>query len=355
MARAIWTGYISFGLVSVPVGLFSATEEHEVDFHQFQRGTSDRIRYKRVNERTGREVDYDKIVKGHDVGGGEYVIVEQDELAEIAPGKSRSLEISRFVDLDEVDPIHFQKSYYLAPSDDQNTSSYALLRDALAKTNRAGIASFVMRGKEYLAAIRADGKVLVLETMFFADEIRDPDKELGSLPDRAGSGRQLSMAVDLIEAMSGQWRPADYRDTYTERVRELVESKHRGKEVVFTEEEPEATPVNDLVAQLRASVEAARARRAGGSGQATSTKSDRQRTTRQQATRRKRRTGDRKTGGREDGGRQPAADVPAKELAKASKAELLRLAKELDVSGRSSMNRDELAEAVRRAEQDNAA
>jgi len=264
MARAIWTGYISFGLVSVPVGLFSATEEHEVDFHQFQRGTSDRIRYKRVNERTGREVDFDKIVKGHDVGGGEYVIVEQDELADIAPGKSRSLEISRFVDLDEVDPIHFQKSYYLAPSDDQNTSSYALLRDALAKTNRAGIASFVMRGKEYLAAIRADGKVLVLETMFFADEIRDPAKELGTLPAKAGSGKQLSMAVDLVEAMSGEWRPSDYKDTYTERVKKLVESKHKGKEVVFTEEEPEATPVNDLVTQLRASVEAARSRRQSG-------------------------------------------------------------------------------------------
>src|SRR3954471_2444206 len=135
MARAIWSGFISFGLVSVPVGLYSATEEHELDFHQFQRGTSDRIRYKRVNARTGREVDYDKIVKGHDVGGGEYVIVEQEELADIAPGRSRTLQISEFVDLDEIDPIHFQKSYYLAPGDAENASSYGLLRDALAKTN----------------------------------------------------------------------------------------------------------------------------------------------------------------------------------------------------------------------------
>lgn len=264
MARAIWTGYVTFGLVSVPVGLFSATEEHELDFHQFQRGTSDRIRYKRVNERTGREVDYDKIVKGHDVGGGEYVIVEQEELADIAPGKSRSLEINRFVDLDEVDPIHFQKSYYLAPSDGDNTSSYGLLRDALAKTNRAGIASFVMRSKEYLAAIRADGKVLVLETMFFADEIRDPAKELGSLPAKSGAGKQLSMAVDLIEAMSGAWRPGDCKDSYTERVKKLVSSKRKGKEVVFHEEEPEATGAGDLVSALRASVEAARSRRQTG-------------------------------------------------------------------------------------------
>ena len=207
MARAIWTGYISFGLVSVPVGLYSATQEHELDFHQFQRGTSDRIRYKRVNERTGREVDFEKIVKGHEVGDGEYVMVEPDELDDIAPGRSRSLEITTFVDLADVDPIHFQKSYYLAPSDEENTSSYALLREALDTTNRAGIARFVMRGKEYLAAIRADTRgstrVMVVETMFFADEIRDPAKELGSLPRKATNRKQLQMAVDVVEAMSG--------------------------------------------------------------------------------------------------------------------------------------------------------
>ncbi len=263
MARAIWSGYISFGLVSVPIGLYSATEEHNLDFHQFQRGTSDRIRNKRVNERTGREVDYDKIVKGHDVGGGEYVIVEQEELSDIAPGRSRSLEITRFVDLDEIDPIHFQKSYYLAPSDKENASSYGLLRDALAKTNRAGIASFVMRSKEYLAAIRADGNVIVLETMFFADEIRDPAKELSDLPGKK-SGKQLSMAVDLIEAMSGTWRPGDYKDSYTERVKQLVADKRKGKEIVFNEEEPEATSTTDLVSALRASVEEARKRRQSG-------------------------------------------------------------------------------------------
>ncbi|HEY0473246.1 MAG TPA: Ku protein [Kribbella sp.] len=265
MARSIWSGYINFGLVSVPVGLFSATVEHELDFHQFQRGTSDRIRYKRVNERTGREVDYDNIVKGHDVGGGEYVIVEQEELADVAPGRSRSLEISTFVDLDEIDPIYYQKSYYLGPSDPENASAYSLLRDALAKANRAGIASFVMRGKEYLACIRADDKVLVLETMYFADEIRDPVEAIGTLPPRSSAGKQLSMAVDLIEAMSGPWRPVEYKDSYTERVKKLVDTKRKGQEVVFTEEEPEATPVTDLVSALRASVEAARARRQGGS------------------------------------------------------------------------------------------
>jgi DNA end-binding protein Ku len=263
MARAIWTGYISFGLVSVPVGLYSATQEHEVDFHQFQRGTSDRIRYKRVNERTGREVDFDKIVKGHETSTGEYVMIEPEELDDIAPGRSRQLEISKFVDLAEIDPMHFQKSYYLAPSDQDNTSSYALLRDALGKTNRAGIASFVMRGKEYLAAIRADGQVLVLETLFFADEIRDPKKELGTLPPKSRNAKQVKMATDLVEAMSGPWRPSAYRDSYTDRVKKLVESKRRGEEVVVTESEPEATNVSDLVEALRASVENARSRRAG--------------------------------------------------------------------------------------------
>jgi DNA end-binding protein Ku len=287
MARSIWSGYINFGLVSVPVGLYSATEEHELDFHQFQKGTSDRIRYKRVNERTGREVPYEKIVKGHDLGDGEYVIVEPEELDDIAPGKSRSLEISTFVDLDEIDPMHFQKSYYLGPSDAENASSYALLRDALAKTNRAGIAKFVMRGKEYLATIRADGKVLVLETMFFADEIRDPDKEVGDLPNKSSAGKQLSMAVDLIEAMSGEWKPSAYEDTYTERVKELVETKRKGKEVVFTEEEPEATTTTDLVSALRASVEAARSRRQGGAKKTAAKKTTAKKTTAKKSTAKK--------------------------------------------------------------------
>ncbi|HEY3003587.1 MAG TPA: Ku protein [Kribbellaceae bacterium] len=331
MARAIWTGYITFGLVSVPVGLFTATQEHEVDFHQFQRGTSDRIRYKRVNERTGREVDYDNIVKGHEVGNGKYVMVEREELDDIAPGRSRSLEISTFVDLAEVDPIHFQKSYYLAPSDEQNTSSYALLREALAKTGRAGIASFVMRGKEYLAAIRADEKVLVLETMFFADEIRDPAEELGTLPDKSGNRKQLGMAVDVIEAMSGPWKPEEYHDTYTDRVRDLVDAKRRGKEITVTETEPEATDVTDLVSALRASLEDARSRRKGG----------------------KRASGERAATTRRT---RKAAKAPDRDtLAQAPKAELDDLARELRIRGRSSMNRKELADAIARAQRARAA
>jgi DNA end-binding protein Ku len=257
MARSIWSGFLSFGLVSIPVRLYSATQEHEVDFHQFERGTSDRIRYKRVNERTGDEVEYDDIVKGHEVSGGEYVIVEKDELEEVAPGRSRSLEIEQFVELAEIDPIQFQKSYYLGPGGDDNASSYALLRTALEKTDRAAVAKFVMRGKEYLACVRPSGPVLVLETMFFADEIRDPVKELGDLPKSASKGKQLDMAVDLVEAMTEAWKPDKYHDTYTERVEELVDAKRKGEDVV-TETAPAATGVTDLLSALQDSVEAAK-------------------------------------------------------------------------------------------------
>ena len=262
MARPIWTGVISFGLVSVPVAMYSATKEHEVSFHQFQKGTSDRIRYKRVNERTGREVDFADIVKGAEVGGGKYVMLDPDELDAVAPGRSRSLEVHAFVDLDEIDPIYFQKTYYLAPASDETAKTYALLRDAMADANRAAVGSLVMRGKEYLTTIRSDEKMLVLETMFFADEVRDPRKELDRLPGKVKlSPKELSMAGQLIDSMSGPWKPADYRDTYTDRVKKLITAKKKGKEVTEAEEAPEATPVTDLMEVLRQSVENARSGR----------------------------------------------------------------------------------------------
>ena len=236
------------------MGLFSATEDHTIHFHQFERGTSDRIRYQRVNERTGKEVEYSDIVKGREVDGGEYVLVEPDELADIAPGRSRTIDITTFVDLDEIDPIFFQKTYWLAPTDERYARPYALLREAMARTNRAGIATFVMRGKEYLTALRADGDVLALETLFFADEIRD--RSMLDLPGAAKPrGKELDMATGLIEAMSGPWRPEDYRDTYTERVEKLIEDKRRGREGRDT------GPVG--AEQVRARSDGPRARRQG--------------------------------------------------------------------------------------------
>ncbi|MFG2987419.1 Ku protein [Streptomyces sp. NPDC048258] len=163
MARPVWAGNLSFGLVSLPVGLYTATDSHTIHFHQLQRGTSDRVRNRRVNERTGDEVELDDIVKGYDTGE-EYVLVEPDELDEIAPGRSRSLDIAGFVDLDEVDPIFFDTTYYLGPRGAENTKVYSLLEQALARAGKAGIATFVMRQHEYLVAVKAENGVLTLHT-----------------------------------------------------------------------------------------------------------------------------------------------------------------------------------------------
>jgi DNA end-binding protein Ku len=261
VARAIWSGVISFGLVSVPVGLYTATSEHQPTFHQFQEGTTDRIHYKRVNERTGREVEFDKIVRGADVGDDSYVILSDDDLASVAPGRSRMLEVERFVALDEVDPIYFNKAYYLAPSDETAQKTYALLRDAMAKSGRAAIGSFVMHGKEHLAALRASGEVMILSTLFFADEVRDAKKQLDKLPGKPSfKGQEMQMATQLIESMTGPWKPGDYRDSYTDRINKLIKAKSKDKSVRLADEAPEPTNVTDLMEALRASVDAAKGR-----------------------------------------------------------------------------------------------
>jgi DNA end-binding protein Ku len=263
MARPIWTGVISFGLVAVPVRMYSATRDHEVSFHQFEKGTSDRIRYQRVNERTGKEVDYADIVRGADVGGGEHVILDQDDLDAVAPGRSKSLEIHAFVDLDEIDPIYYQKAYYLGPGGEESSRTYALLRDAMADAGRAAIGTLVMRGKEYLTAIRGDGDVLVLLTMYFADEVRDAG-DIGDIPGKVKlKPAELSMAAQLLDSMTGPWKPAEYRDTYTDRVNELIEAKKSGEELTETPAAPSATGVSDLMEVLRRSVEEASSRRGG--------------------------------------------------------------------------------------------
>jgi DNA end-binding protein Ku len=328
MARPIWSGAINFGLVSVPVALYSATRDHTVHFRQLERGTSDRIRYQRVNERTGKEVAYDDIVKGREVGGGEYVVVEPKELEAVAPGRSRTLDISTFVDLDDIDPIHFQKTYWLAPAKGGDPKAYALLVQAMARRNRVGIGNFVMRGKEYLAAIRADDGVLALDTMFFADEILDPSEQLPEVPDkRKAQGKELDMAVTLVDSMSGDWNPEDYRDTYTERVEQLIKDKRAGREVVAEPEPAEPTDVVDLADVLRQSVEKARGSRRQQGGA-------------------KRGSGGKRTGGK----KTPAGGKPkATDLSGVSKSELNEMARELGVQGRSKMSRSELEEAVRQA------
>ncbi|PPS86305.1 non-homologous end joining protein Ku [Streptomyces sp. MH60] len=332
MARAIWTGVITFGLVSVPVGLFTATEDHTVHFHQLQRGTSDRVRNRRVNERTGKEVATDDIVKGYEVGEGEYVVVEPGELDEIAPGRSRTLEITDFVDLDRIEPVYFGRTYYIAPRGKEYLKVYELLRTALAETGKAGVATFVMRNRQYLTALRAEDRVLLLQTLHWADEVRDPVQELPELPsDRVGRGKELDMALRLVDALSGDWEPARYRDTYQEKVRELVRAKAEGQEVAVAEEAPEATNVVDLMDVLRGSLERAK----GGTGD---DKGD------------KKRSAPRKKAAEP---RQKAAAGPSRrtaparsELRELSKAELYQRATEQDIAGRSKMSRQQLVDAL---------
>jgi DNA end-binding protein Ku len=347
MARAIWSGAISFGLVTIPVELYSATQDHTVHFNQFERGTSDRIRYKRVNERTGKEVEYEDIVKGHDVGDGEFVLVEQEELDDIAPGRSRTIDIDSFVDLDEIDPIFFQKTYWLGPAKPEYLRPYGLLVKAMAKTNRAGIASFVMRGKQYLTAVRADGDLLALETLYFADEIRDPAEVLDELPEGTDvKPKEVAMATSLIESMSSPWQPEEYRDTYTAKVEKLVRDKHAGKEVVAESEPPEATEVVDLMEALRRSVEGSRSKRSGGgrskSGQSSAGKrSEGSRSTSAEGSASSRNK-------RADS--KSAKDAPKQaDLAELTKTDLDRKARELGIEGRSKMKRADLEKAVRKA------
>ncbi len=264
MPRAIWTGSLSFGLVNVPVGLFSATDDKAIHFNQFQAGTPDRIRQKRVNERTGEEVEYADVVKGYDLGGGEYVIVTPEELESVEPGRSRTIEITDFVDLDAIDPIYYKSTYYLGPQGDQAVRPYALLREAMADSNKVAVASLVFRTKEHLVTIRPTQSVLALETMYFADEIRDPMKEIPAVQaDVDFSGRELSTAKLLIESMVSKWDPTLYEDEYRKRVEGLIDEKRQGKVIVTERPETQPTKVVDLMEALQASVEAARSHRPG--------------------------------------------------------------------------------------------
>src|SRR3984957_813754 len=255
MARTIWKGSLSFGLVNVPVGLYPATQDKAIHFNQLEEGTSDRIRYKKVNERTGKEVEASRIVKGFDLGGGEYVILTDDELASAEPQRSRLIEITDFVDLDAIDPVFYRSTYYLAPEGEAAGKAYALLRQVMLDSNKVAIGTLVMRNKEYPVAIRPDDDVLKLETMYFSDEIRSPTKELPDLPEASEvSDREVSMAKLLLESMESDWDPNRYHDTHRQKVEDLVEAKRQGNEIVVGSVEVPTTKVADLMEVLSASL-----------------------------------------------------------------------------------------------------
>jgi DNA end-binding protein Ku len=260
MPRAVWSGTISFGLVNVPVKLHTATEEKDVSFHQFVEGSGDRIRIKRVSEKTGREIDFKKIVKGYEVKKGEFVIVTPDELEAVDPGPRRTIEIEDFVDLDEIDPIHFVKTYYIEPDKSEGSRhAYALLRETMTKKNRIAIGRFVMRTKQYLVAIRPMDDVLALTTLYFDDEVRGT-KGLDIPGKLKLSSREMDIATRLIDSLTTKWDASRYEDTYRTRVLKLVKDKAKGKEIVVDEQEKPA-PVTDLLAALEASVKEARGKR----------------------------------------------------------------------------------------------
>ncbi len=263
MARAIWSGSISFGLVTIPVKLYNAVSRRTVHFNQLDERTGSRIKQKRVSAQDGEEVPSEHLVKGYELSSGNYVIVSDDELAALDPKAQRTIEIEEFVDLAEIDPIYYDSAYYLAP-DQATVKPYALLAEAMERSQKVGIARFVMRTKQYLAAIRpVDGK-LVLSTMVYPDEVNAP-AEIPELADAEGvevSDRELDMANQLVESLAGEFEPSKYHDTYREQVLELIERKAAGeKEVVLAPAAPTAEKVVDLMAALEASVKEAKAAR----------------------------------------------------------------------------------------------
>lgn len=255
MARPIWTGAISFGLVNIPIKLFGATESHRVGFHELEEGTGRRIRYKRVAEGSGREVEWKDIQKGFEVGKDRYVVLSDEELEAAAPQKTRAIEIERFVPLAEIDPVAWDQSYYVGPDGPAASKAYVLLREAMKKEKRVAIGTFVMRTKEYVACIRPFEDALALHTLFFADEVREV-KDVVSVPARTSVGaKELAMAGQLIGSLSGKWEPARYEDTFRGRVLTLVKKKDKGQ-VIEAPAEGQATPkIVDLMEALKATLD----------------------------------------------------------------------------------------------------
>ncbi|MFC9327546.1 Ku protein [Kitasatospora sp. NPDC057015] len=364
MARPIWSGILSFGLVSVPVSLYAATEDHTVHFRQIQRGTSDRVRNLRVNERTGEEVAFGDIVKGFETAEGEYVVVEPEELDQISPGRSKTIEITGFVDLEQVEPIFFDKTYYLGPKGKEYGKVYTLLQRALEQANRAGIAMFSMRGKEYLTAVRAENGILTAHTMHFADEVRDPHREIGNLPtgDAVVSDRELGMAEQLIEMLAVDWNPDDYHDTFEQKVHDLIAAKQSGQDVAAPEAAPKPSNVIDLMDILSRSLESAgrpadsgKAGKGGTSGAPARSTASAEPTRPAAASRSKAAAGGRSSAGGKapaGGAKSAAGKAPAavpEDLSALTKAELYRRAGELEIPHRSTMTRDQLQAALEEA------
>jgi DNA end-binding protein Ku len=263
--RSIWKGAISFGLVTIPVKLYSATEQKDVSFHQVRRSDGSRIKYKRVAAVDGEEVSYGDIAKGYELGNGETVVLTDEDFKDLPLTTNRAIDVLQFVPLEELDPIFFEKSYYLEP-DKAGIKPYVLLRDALEQSGKVAVVKVALRNRESLAALRVRDGVFVLETMLWPDEVRTPD--FGFLDDDVEvRPQELAMAGSLIETLSGEFDASQYKDSYREALEAVIEAKVQGREVVQpTEEQPTSGTVVDLMAALRASVEAAKSGRPSAGG-----------------------------------------------------------------------------------------
>jgi DNA end-binding protein Ku len=263
--RSIWKGSISFGLVSIAVKLYSATEEKDVAFHQVHREDGGRIRYKRVCSICGEEIAYNDIAKGFELPDGDMVVLTDDDLAELPLTTSREIDVLQFVPLEQVDPIYFSKSYYLEP-DAKATKAYVLLRDTLEESGKVAIVKVALRRREALATLRVREGVLTMETMLWPDEIREP--AFGFLDEKPEVRKQeLAMAASLVDSLSGDFDPSEYTDQYREALDSLIDAKVEGRDLVpapDTAEVPGGGKVVDLVAALQASIDAAKRGRTGG-------------------------------------------------------------------------------------------
>ena len=257
MARSIWSGAISFGLVNVPVKLFSAVSRKTVRFNQLNQETGNRIQQKRVDPETGEEVPYEQIVKGFELTKDRYVVITPDEMDALDPERTRTIDIEDFVDLEDIDPVYYDHPYYLVP-DKGAAKAYGLLLNAMEASGKVAIARVVIRSKEALVAIRPAGDLLMMETMIFHDEVVSHD-ELDDLPDAKdlkASDRELKMAQQLIDSLSSEFDPSRYRDEYRDKVLDLIERKAAGEDIAVQPEAPAPAKVPDLMAALEASLAA---------------------------------------------------------------------------------------------------
>ena len=328
MARPTWRGAISFGLVNVPVQLFTAVRSHDVRFRQLNKHTKHPVRQLRVDAETGEQVAYQDIIKGYEISDGRYVVVDPDELAELDPTASRLIEILDYVDQSEIDPVYYDRAYYLAPDGETAGKPYRLLTEAMERAGKVAIARFVMRDKEYISAIRAHDGMLVLSTMHHDDEVAEP-AEFGDDVFRTSTEvrpREVQMAEQLIESMTTSFDPEKYPDEYRQRVLEYLEAKAGGEQVEISAQKPETGEVIDLMAALERSLDRAR-------------------------------QGD--AGGREDDG-EPAAEEPSTpprrdRYDEMTRDELYDLAQERKLSGRSTMSKAELVAALRASDAESGA